>query len=152
VAGERGLDADRGRLLIAHLADHDHVGVGAQERAHGGGEGEVDLGVDLHLPQALLGDLDRVLRGPDLHVLGVDVAEGGVEGGRLARAGGPDHEADPVGLLEDLLELARGCAREAHLLQGKRLRGGQDAHDDVLVAVGGGDGGDAELDHPMGAA
>jgi hypothetical protein len=31
VAGERGLDARGHRLLVAHLADHDDVGVGAQE-------------------------------------------------------------------------------------------------------------------------
>ena len=43
VAGEGGLDAGGRGLVVAHLADHDHVGIGAQERAHGGGEGEVDL-------------------------------------------------------------------------------------------------------------
>ena len=55
-----------GRLLVAHLTDHDHVGVGAQERAHGRREGEADLGLHLHLPQAVLRDLDRILGGPDL--------------------------------------------------------------------------------------
>ena len=33
VAGERGLDRDVGGLAVADLADHDHVGVGAQHRA-----------------------------------------------------------------------------------------------------------------------
>ena len=38
VAGERGLDRDPRRLGVADLADHDDVGVGAQDRAQPGGE------------------------------------------------------------------------------------------------------------------
>ena len=83
VAGERGLDADGRRLVIAHFADHDHVGIGAQEGAHGRGEGEVDLRLHLHLAQSFLRDFDRVFRGPDFHVLGVDRSERGMERGRF---------------------------------------------------------------------
>jgi hypothetical protein len=42
VAGERGLDADLGGLEVADLADHDDVGVLAQERAQRRGEREAD--------------------------------------------------------------------------------------------------------------
>ena len=52
VAGERRLDRDLRRLVVADLADHDHVGVLAQDRAQRLREGEVDLGVDLHLADA----------------------------------------------------------------------------------------------------
>ena len=38
VAGERGLDGDLGGLEVADLADHDDVGVLAQEGAQRGGE------------------------------------------------------------------------------------------------------------------
>ena len=138
VAGERRLDADRRRLVVAHLADHDHVGIGAQERAHRRGEGEVDLRLHLHLAQTLLRDFDRVLRRPDLHVLGVDEAEGGVQRRRLAGAGRTDHEADAVRLLQDRLERGQVALAEAHLVERQRLRRGQDAHDHVFVlfAVG----------------
>jgi hypothetical protein len=51
VAGQRGLDGDARGLLVADLADHDHVGVGAQEGAQRLGEGPVDARVDLHLAQ-----------------------------------------------------------------------------------------------------
>src|SRR5256885_9556444 len=34
VAGQRGLDAGRRRLLVAHLTDHDHVRVGPRSEEH----------------------------------------------------------------------------------------------------------------------
>ena len=40
VAGHRGLEGDVGRLVVADLADEDHVGVGAEDRAQAGGERE----------------------------------------------------------------------------------------------------------------
>jgi hypothetical protein len=95
VAGERGLDGDARGFLVAHLADHDDVGVGAQEGAHGGGEGPADARVHLHLAQAGLGDLDRVLGGPDLALRGVDVAHHRVQRGRLAAAGGAADRISP---------------------------------------------------------
>jgi hypothetical protein len=75
VPGQRCLDADLGRFGIAHLADHDHIRIGAHEAAHRGGEGPADLGVDLNLAQARLGDLDRILRGPDLALRGIQKRE-----------------------------------------------------------------------------
>jgi hypothetical protein len=98
VAGERGLDRDARGFLVAHLADHDDVGVGAQEGAHGGGEGPADARVHLHLAQALLRDLDRVLGGPDLALVGVDVAHQRVQRGGLAAAGGAADQDQAVGL------------------------------------------------------
>jgi hypothetical protein len=59
-------DADLGRLEVADLADHDDVGVLAQEGAQGGGEVEPDLVVHLHLVDADQVELDRVLGGRDV--------------------------------------------------------------------------------------
>ncbi len=50
------------------------------------------FGLHLHLAQAGLRDLDRVLGGPDLHVGGVDEAEARVQRRRLARAGRSHHQ------------------------------------------------------------
>src|SRR3989475_6821512 len=55
VARQRGLDASAGGLLVAHLADHDDVRVGAQERPHHDREIEAGLFVDLDLAQAQKG-------------------------------------------------------------------------------------------------
>jgi hypothetical protein len=70
VTGERSFDGGAARLLIARLTGHDHVRIGAQERAHGGREDA--LRVHLHLEQTGLRDLDRILGGPDLVEIGGD--------------------------------------------------------------------------------
>ena len=72
VAGERRLDGDLGGLEVAHLADHDHVRVLAEEGAQAAGEGEVNLRVDLRLADAGELILDRILDGEDVEVGRVD--------------------------------------------------------------------------------
>ena len=49
VTGERRADGDFGRFKVAHFADHDDVGIAAQDTAQRGGEGEIDLGLDRDL-------------------------------------------------------------------------------------------------------
>ena len=102
--GDRGLD----RLVVAHLADQDHVGVLSQRAPERGGEAP---GVDLHL--ALVDDrllvavqeLDRVLDRDDvLAALGVDVVDHRGERRRLARAGGAGAQDQPALLVRDALE------------------------------------------------
>src|SRR5215217_9373973 len=60
VARQRSLDADLGRLLVAYLAYHHDVGIGAQDVPQAGGEGQADLRVDLDLVEARYLVLDRV--------------------------------------------------------------------------------------------
>ena len=136
----------RGRLLVAHLAHHDDVRVRAQERAHHHREVEARLAVDLHLAQALLRDLDRVLRGPDLGVRGVEELQHRVQRGRLARAGRAADEEQAVGLRDRRLQLLVVARREAELVERNRLARRQNPHDDVLDAARGRDGRDAQLD------
>ena len=52
VTGESGLDRDLRGLVVADLTDEDDVGVGPQDRAQRGGEGQPRLGVRLHLVDA----------------------------------------------------------------------------------------------------
>ena len=49
VPGHRGLEGDVGRLFVADLADEDHVGVGAEDRAEAAGERQAGPRVDLDL-------------------------------------------------------------------------------------------------------
>ena len=63
VAGERRLHRHLRGLGVADLADHDDVGVLAQDRAQRGREGDVDLALHLHLAEARVDHLDRVLDG-----------------------------------------------------------------------------------------
>ena len=65
MTGERGLDGDVGRLLVANFAHEDDVGVLPEEGAQSRGKGEANLPVHLHLVDAGERVLDRVLRGAD---------------------------------------------------------------------------------------
>ncbi len=125
VTRERRFDADRSGLVIAHFTDHDHVGIGAQERAHRRREREVDLRLHLHLSQSFLRDFHRIFRRPDLHVLGVDEAESGVERRGFAGTGRTDDETDAVRFLQDFLEAREIALAESHLLNGQRFGRGE---------------------------
>ena len=101
VTGERRGDRDLGRLAIADLADHDDVGIVAQERAQARRERQLDLRVDLGLRDALELVLDGILDGEDVEVRRVDLGEARVQGRRLARAGRAGDEHDAVRPLDD---------------------------------------------------
>ena len=146
VTGQRRLDARLGCFLVAHLTDHDDVGVGAQEGAHRLREREADLGLHLHLPQPILRDFDGVLGRPDLALGLVDVAQERVQRRRLARAGGPHAQDQAVGLFGRRLDLAQVAVEHAELVDRDRFAGGEDAHDDILVAALRGHGRHAQLD------
>ena len=68
VTGHRRVDRDLRRLLVADLADHDHVGILAQEGAQRAREGEPDLRLHVHLVDAADLVLDRILGGEDVDV------------------------------------------------------------------------------------
>ena len=87
VTGERGLGRDERRLAVADLADEDHVGVGAQDRAERAGEADAAAAADLHLLDAVEVVLDRVLDAHDGAAGVVQLAERRVERRRLAGAG-----------------------------------------------------------------
>ncbi len=130
VPGLGRLDAGVDGLQVAHLADHDDVGIHAQGRTQGRGE---VLGVDPHLAlddAALVGredELDRVLDGDDVEVeVLVQVAQHRGQGGRLAVAGGAGNEDQPVGRLGDF----RQHRRQVQFLERAHMRR-DDPHDDA---------------------
>ena len=139
VAGEGGLDGDVRGLRVADLPHHDLVRVVAQDGAQAAGEGEALLLVHRDLGDPLELVLDGVLDGDDLVFLGLDLGEGGVEGGGLAGAGGARDQHHPVGLPDEpaeagqlLLVEAQDVQAQARELLGQALLV-QDADDRVLA-------------------
>src|SRR5712692_2610314 len=135
VARQRGLDAGAGGLLVAHLADHDDVRVGAQERSHHNREIEAGLLVDLDLTQTLLRDFNRILSRPDLGIRRVEKTEDRVERRRFARAGRAAAEEYAVGFAHRCLELRQVRRRQAELLQRDGFPRRENTHDYVLDAA-----------------
>ena len=100
MAGERRLNGDLGGFAIAHLTDHDDVRILAQDGAQGVGKAQADLGMNLDLVDTAQLVLHRVFHGDDLGGLSIELAEGGIERGGLARAGGAGNQQDAVGPLQ----------------------------------------------------
>ena len=136
MAGEGGLDGDFGRFEVADLADHDDVGVLAQEGAQHLRERVSDLVVDRHLHDAVHVVFDRFLGGEQLRIDRVDAAQHGVERRRLAGARRAGHDDDAVRLLDVHRDLLVDVFRKAHVLKVER-RGAlvEDTHHDGF-AVG----------------
>ena len=94
VAGQRGLHRHVGRLAVPNLAHHDHVGILPHQRAQTVGKRQVDAGLHLHLVQACVDHLDRILDRADVHLVGGQLLQSRVQRGRLARAGRARHQHD----------------------------------------------------------
>ena len=116
-----GLDRNRHRLEIAHLADEDDVGILAERGAQRALE-RVGMRADLALvDEALLvvvHELDRILDRDDVVVaVPVDVVDHRAERRRLARAGRSGHEHEALRQPAQL----QNVRREAELLGGQDL-------------------------------
>ena len=83
-------------ILVTHLTDQDDVRVLAHETAHTAGEIQPHGIADRGLADHLDGILHGILEGHDVHLLGVQVLQHGVEGGRLAAARGSGDEDDAL--------------------------------------------------------
>ena len=134
VAGHRSAERDLGRLLVADLADEQHVGVGAKHRAKAVREREPRPRVDLDLIQACGAVLDRILDRRQLPVRRVEHLQARVEGRRLAGARGADDDDGAERLGDRALE--RGAAARPHAERVERvgcLSLGEDAERDLLA-------------------
>jgi len=146
VSRHRRLHTDLRRLRIAHLADHDDVGILAEDRAERGGEGDARLTVHWHLRNAAELIFDRILDRNDLLARAIALGEAGVERRRLAAAGRSRGEEHPVRLCGEALDVGEQLRRHAEL----RERDGSAAaiektkHDALTEHRG--DGGDAEIE------
>ena len=96
MAGLRRPERDVRRLLIANLADQNHVGILAENRAQPARERHAGLGVDLHLVHAGDLHLDRILERDDVVGRRLDRVQRGVERRGLAAAGRTGHQNHPL--------------------------------------------------------
>jgi hypothetical protein len=88
--------ADLRRLRIAHLADHDDIGILAEDGAERRGEGDARLPMHRHLRDAAQLVLDRGFDCDDLLACAIALGEAGIERRRLATAGGAGDEEHAV--------------------------------------------------------
>ena len=104
MASETGVGCDACSLEIANFADHNDVRRLAQDGTQRGRKSHADFGIHLHLidPRHLV--FDRFFDRNDFAVRFVDVIETGVKRGRLAGAGRPSHEENPVRHSDQALE------------------------------------------------
>ena len=115
MAGKGRLDADFRRFQVPHFPHQDDIRVLAQKRPEGRGEGQVDLFPDLHLVDSLQVEFHRIFGGHNIVRGFVQLADGGVEGGGFAAAGGAGDQDHAVGLVDGLFHLFQGLFLEAQL-------------------------------------
>ena len=138
MAGERCLQRDLRRLLVADLADEHYVRVLPQDRAQRGGERQPRLRVHLNLDDVLAQPvLHRIFDGDDVDPLALDHPDGRIERGGLPGAGGAGDEEDPLLGREQtadrvlLVPVHAECVEAQH---GRALA--QDTDDDLLAQRG----------------
>ena len=146
MAGQGRLDGHAGRFRVANLADHDDVGVLAQDRAQGSRESHPDGVVHLHLVDAVELVLDRVLDGHDVLFRRGQEVQDRVQRRGLAAAGRPGHQHDAVRLGEDAAEAGELLGEDAKLLQRNVEVGFVENPQDDFLAEQRGHGGDAQVD------
>ena len=122
MAGERRLDRRLQRVGVAHLADHDHIGVRPQDGPQAAGEREPRLVVRLALVDTGQPVLDGVFDRDDVLALLGNLRERRVEGRRLAAAGWTGHQQNAFGAPDHLAKLIEGRVR--HELVERQLQVG----------------------------
>ena len=113
VARECGAYGQLCGFAVADFAHHDHVGVLSEQRSQGCGEGEVYLGVDRRLRDAVQLVFDRLFDCRNVELGAAYHLQQGVERRRLAATRGAGNQEHPVGLVDFLFaqaDLRRGHA------------------------------------------
>ena len=148
MSGQRGLDGDLGGFAIADFPHQYHIRILAQYGAQAAGESHIDFGVDLSLADALQLILHRIFNGHDIAFVGVEAAEGGIQGSAFPRPGRPGDQNNavwPGDQRVDPIEQSGGHAQRQQIQVDAVFV--QQAQDDAF-AVAGGEGGDAHVDRP----
>ena len=146
VAGQRGLNGILRGFLIANLADHDDVGILAEDRSQRGRKGDADLCLHRGLIELVPHHLDRIFDGGDVDLGRCQRLERRIERDGLARSRRAGDEDDAVRALDPFREGAQLVLVKPESGQvADEDFGVEDAHDQ-LFAEGGGERGDAQFD------
>ena len=108
MTSEGSLHSNVRSLKIPNLSYEDDVRVLTKDGAQRPGKGQSAFGLHLDLVDPLHLVFNRVLYSRRVHPIRRDLAQAGVEGGRLARPGRPGHEHEPVRSPEGLAEVREG--------------------------------------------
>ena len=111
VAGVGELERRFHGVVIANLAEQNHIGGRAHRRTDTGGEGlriDADLALRDHRALVLVQVFDRIFQGENMpRRIGIAVIDHGGEGRGLARTGGPDHHDQTVFLHDQIVQHPR---------------------------------------------
>ena len=141
-----GLDRDVGCLEVADLADHDDVGILAQEGLQGDRKGRAGLVIDVDLIDAGQVDFRWILDGGNVHTGLVQDVQTGVERDGLARSGRACHKHHAVRSLDRQHQAVLFDFLVAQRVDAQLGRRWVKNPDDDLLAEQGGQGADAEVD------
>src|ERR1700730_5483201 len=148
VARQCRLHGNLGRLLIADLSHEDGVRVLTENGAQPGSKGDPGQTVDLDLVDVLERVLNRIFDRHDVLLHPVELADGGIERGRLAAAGRPGDEDYAVGRLDQLLERLQRGRRKPERVESKDGAGSLEQPEHYLLAPNRFDGADADIEGP----
>src|SRR5262249_5694660 len=138
--GEGSLHGNLRGFQIPDFSHQDLVRVLPQNRSQRRGKGYTNLRVDRHLDDAVHVIFDRVFSGDDLLRDLVELIEGRIQGGGLARAGRPGDQDDAIGLANQFPVGIEDDRLHPNLVEIELDDGAvQDADDDAFAEHGGQD-------------
>ena len=119
MAGESRLYGDLRCFLVANFADHDLVGIVAQNGAQATGESQPFLFVHRNLGDTANLVLYWIFNGDDLVFIGLDLIQTGVQGCGLSAARRTCHQHHAIGLRDEHAEALNIVGAETHNIQGE---------------------------------
>ena len=137
MAGEGRLDGRFRRIAVADFAEYDHVRVLAHDIRQRGLEGDVDLGVERALRDALDHVFHRIFDRGDAAVDTVEIVDAAIEGRGFSGAGRAGDHDDAAGQIEHIVvEPAQGSGKHPDFIERHQLGAAQQAQDDLFTVDG----------------
>ncbi len=145
VAGEGGADGHFSGFKVANFADHNDIGVLAEDMAERGSEGEADFGADLDLIDAGHFVLDGVFDGDDAIFDRVDFVKEGVKRSGFSGAGRSGDQENAVGTAYHFFHEGLVLGVESQFGQSDMAFAADEKAEGDAFAVDGGHGRDADI-------